>query len=173
MTISLQQLRLASPCSVKWDDMAGDHRTRFCAQCQLNVYDVVALTEAEVRELIVQSEGKFCGRLYLRRDGTIVTRDCPIGLAMLRRGWWWTLGKAAAAIALIGSGAAWAINYAHPGRPTPSLADARPLDTIVRWLQDQQPVMQYPGGIRAPLPRPMLANSPANATNPEVDASCP
>ena len=166
MTISLQQLRLASPCSVKWEDMVGDHRTRFCAHCSLNVYDVQALTEAEVRDLIVQTEGRFCGRLYLRRDGTIITRDCPIGVALLRRGWWWTLGKAAAAVALIGSGAAWAIDFAHPDRPTRSLAEAKPLDTVVRWLEEQRPVPLPPGGCCAPPPLPS-----SSATNQPVPNS--
>ncbi len=156
MTISLQQLRLASPCTVRWEDMVGDHRSRLCAQCQLNVYDVQALTEREVRDLIVATEGRFCGRLYLRRDGTIVTRDCPIGLALFRRGWWWLLGKAAASIALIASGAAWAIAYANPERPQCGLSSVQPLHTLARWLEDQRPVIQFPGGLLAPPPPPAI-----------------
>lgn len=27
-------LRIASPCSEKWESMTGDERTRFCAKCQ-------------------------------------------------------------------------------------------------------------------------------------------
>jgi hypothetical protein len=48
----LYKLRIASPCSVGWDHMTGDDRTRFCDLCQLNVYNVAGMTEAEVRELV-------------------------------------------------------------------------------------------------------------------------
>src|SRR5215510_12087692 len=81
----LASLRVASPCHVGWDTMTGDDRVRFCGSCQLNVYNFSAMTGDEVRAMIAKSEGRICGRLYRRTDGTILTRDCPVGLRAVRR----------------------------------------------------------------------------------------
>lgn len=35
--------------------------------------------------MITSTEGRICGRLYRRADGTLLTRDCPVGLRALRR----------------------------------------------------------------------------------------
>lgn len=72
-------LRVASPCSVGWETMSGDERSRHCNSCKLNVYNISALTKIEVENLITKREGRVCVRLYKRADGTILTKDCPIG----------------------------------------------------------------------------------------------
>lgn len=64
--------------------MIGDDRVRFCDQCQLNVYNIAELSRTEVEKLIASSEGRICARLYRRADGTVITRDCPVGLRALR-----------------------------------------------------------------------------------------
>jgi hypothetical protein len=79
----LGELKLATPCSVSWDSMKGDARARFCEQCGLNVYDVQNLTAAEVKEILEKKEGKVCGLLFFRADGTLITKDCPKGLAAI------------------------------------------------------------------------------------------
>ena len=65
--------------------MSGDDRVRFCDSCQLNVYNFSELTSQEVESLVSKTEGRLCGRLYRRSDGTIITRDCPVGLRALRK----------------------------------------------------------------------------------------
>ena len=85
-TVSLvQRIEIASPCPVSWDSMTGDDQVRFCGQCQLNVYNFAEMSAEEGERLILEKEGKLCARIYRRRDGTILTRDCPVGLAALRR----------------------------------------------------------------------------------------
>ena len=42
----LQELRVASPCSERWDAMTGDDRMRFCGTCQQHVYDLSEMTSA-------------------------------------------------------------------------------------------------------------------------------
>jgi hypothetical protein len=79
------QVRIASPCSEKWESMTGDERVRFCARCRLNVFNVKELTEVEVRALFLKADGRVCGRVYRRPDGTVLTKDCPTGLAAVRR----------------------------------------------------------------------------------------
>jgi hypothetical protein len=60
--------------------MAGDDRVRHCAECNRNVYNFAELTRAEIDELVATSEGRLCARLYRRADGTMITKDCPVGL---------------------------------------------------------------------------------------------
>jgi hypothetical protein len=100
-------LRIASPCSEKWESMTGDERTRFCAKCQLSVHDVKELTEAETLALLQRSTGRVCGRVFQRADGTVLTKDCPVGVATLRRRFALSLVAAVAfVVALVGVAAA-------------------------------------------------------------------
>jgi hypothetical protein len=80
----LQKLQVASPCYERWDAMKGDDRVRNCAACKLNVFNVRELTAAEVEELVQRTSGQLCMRLYRRWDGTLLTRDCPVGLQRVR-----------------------------------------------------------------------------------------
>jgi Carboxypeptidase regulatory-like domain len=81
----LDQIRVASPCPISWEQMTGDNRVRFCDECQLNVYNIAELTRTEVEDLLRTTEGRLCGRLYRRADGTVITKDCPVGLRAVRR----------------------------------------------------------------------------------------
>lgn len=77
----LPDLQIASPCPASWAEMKGDDRARHCAACDKQVYNISAMTSEEVVALIERTEGHFCGRLYRRRDGSVLTADCPVGLA--------------------------------------------------------------------------------------------
>jgi hypothetical protein len=81
----LKRVRVASPCQVAWNAMAGDERMRHCSLCSLNVYNFGGMTGDEVRELLMRTEGRLCGRFYRRADGTLLTSDCPTGLRALRQ----------------------------------------------------------------------------------------
>jgi hypothetical protein len=76
----INKLRVAAPCPVSWESMSGDEKSRHCKMCDLNVYNVSEMTSAEVRNLIEKTEGRICGRLFLRADATVITKDCPVGL---------------------------------------------------------------------------------------------
>jgi hypothetical protein len=92
----LDSIRVASPCHVSWASMKGDDQVRFCGSCQKNVYDLSALTRVEAQALVDEMEGQACVRFYRRRDGTLLTQDCPVGLAAVRRRLAW-IGAAVAA----------------------------------------------------------------------------
>jgi len=76
----INKLRVASPCSVGWETMSGDERVRLCHSCELNIYNISEMTKNEVEHLIANREGRLCIRLYKRTDGTVLTKDCPVGL---------------------------------------------------------------------------------------------
>jgi hypothetical protein len=99
-------LRVAAPCPLRWQDMAGDDRVRFCGKCQQHVYNVESLKVEAVRALIQQREGRVCVRLQQRADGTVITRDCwyvvrrarerlvatALGVAVAAVGFWGGVG---------------------------------------------------------------------------------
>lgn len=85
--LELEDIRIASPCDASWNQMTGDERVRFCGQCQKNVYNLSRMRRAEALALVQRSEGRICVRFYQRKDGTVISQDCPVGLAAaLRRG---------------------------------------------------------------------------------------
>ncbi len=61
--------------------MGGDDRVRFCDHCRKNVYTISALTSAEATALLEAKQGNLCARIYQRTDGTVLTEDCPVGVA--------------------------------------------------------------------------------------------
>jgi hypothetical protein len=84
-TDRLDSVRIAAPCPADWDSMYGNERVRFCGQCQLHVYNLSDMSKAEAEQLIGQTEGRLCVRYYKRRDGSIITQNCPVGLRAIKR----------------------------------------------------------------------------------------
>ena len=84
-TSPLDNVRIAAPCSADWEQMRGDERVRFCAQCSLNVYNLSGMTRREAEGVVARAEGRLCVRFYRRPDGTILTSNCPVGLRAIKR----------------------------------------------------------------------------------------
>ena len=94
-TTRLDNVRVAAPCSADWDSMFGNERVRLCEQCHLNVYNLSEMSRVEAERLIDQAEGRLCVRFYQRRDGSIITQNCPVGLRAIKR----RLSRVATAVA--------------------------------------------------------------------------
>jgi hypothetical protein len=100
----LDQVKIASPCPVAWADMQGDDRTRHCDQCNLNVHNISDMTRDEAEAFLVQAAstgGRVCAGFWRRDDGTILTKDCPVGLAAVRAAFARRLSRVAAGFALV------------------------------------------------------------------------
>ncbi|MCC7307802.1 MAG: carboxypeptidase regulatory-like domain-containing protein [Acidobacteria bacterium] len=82
---NVNDFRVASPCSVGWDSMSGDERSRICEVCEMKVHNIAGLDAAEVENLIADRGGRLCIRLFRRTDGTVMTKDCPVGLRSIRK----------------------------------------------------------------------------------------
>lgn len=83
---SVDRLKIAKPCPASWDDMEGDERSRLCGLCGLQVYNFAALSQAEIEALIEARRGqRVCAMLFRRADGTVLTRDCPVGQVRVTR----------------------------------------------------------------------------------------
>jgi len=104
------ELRIPSPCNADWNAMEPRERGRFCSACELEVVDISARTEAEVRELAgatrASRTSRVCVSYLVNRDGTIRLAadpskpDVPTS-ALARRG---ARMLAAASIALAACG---------------------------------------------------------------------
>jgi hypothetical protein len=84
-TSPLEGVRVAAPCPADWEKMVGDERVRFCGQCSLHVYNLSGMTKREAEGLVANAEGRLCVRYYSRADGSILTRNCPVGLRALKQ----------------------------------------------------------------------------------------
>jgi hypothetical protein len=82
----LDQVKVASPCPAKWDDMIGDDRKRFCSSCEKHVFNISALSREDAEQFLRENAGgEICLRYYQRADGTIMTSDCSVGVTRKRR----------------------------------------------------------------------------------------
>ncbi len=83
----LDNLVIASPCSVSWDTMnlTEDERKRLCKQCDKHVYDLSGMTSDEAESLLRTGGDKICVNFYQRPDGRVMTDDCPAALRALKK----------------------------------------------------------------------------------------
>ena len=171
----LNAIQIASPCPASWADMDGDDRARFCGSCRKHVYNIAEMTAHEALGLIERNEGHLCLKLYRRRDGTVLTADCPIGVRskFLRRMRRAVVGTVVSLSVLLtgavvrirsanGSGSSWNVEPPPMG-PGVTLGDWKEwaLETI-GWAPRSSRGM-VAGGIRA-IPIPLTAGSPAGNT---------
>jgi hypothetical protein len=111
----LPNIRVASPCPADWNAMTpvDGERVRACAQCNKNVYNLSQMTRDEAEALILAKEGRLCVRYFQRKDGTILLKDCEIGVARGRK----RRLIAAGAAALLATGGAAAAAFMMRGDP--------------------------------------------------------
>jgi len=143
---TLNHVRIATPCKADWDQMTGNERVRFCSQCTLNVYNLSGMTRADAESLIARTEGRLCVRFYRRSDGSIITKDCPVGLRAIRR----RMSNVAKAVSsavmglLAGLGVYGVVSSAVP------IAPQRTMGVMVRDF-DPPEVVLVQGGIGRPV----------------------
>jgi hypothetical protein len=102
----LDNIRVAAPCTADWNQMTGDERARLCGDCNLKVYNLSGMTRDEAETLLRDREGRLCVRYFQRADGTILLKDCTVGVKRRRRRRIFAAGVAAT---LAGAGGAAAL----------------------------------------------------------------
>lgn len=71
-------LELSSPCVFDWDEMIGDERERFCQKCELNVYNISAMSKKEAIEFLQnQNKENLCINYFKDTNGRIKTKETP------------------------------------------------------------------------------------------------
>ena len=110
------------------------------------------MDKTEAERLVVETEGRLCVRFYQRFDGTVLTRDCPVGVRAARRRLARTI---ACATMLLLSLCAYALRHARLTNLPSSVQ--RIVDTIDPPHRRPQRIGQPAIGKRvAPLPAPRL-----------------
>lgn len=159
----LDRVSVASPCTARWDDMTGDERVRFCHHCQKSVFNLSALTQAEAEALVIEKEGKFCGRFHRRRDGRMLTADCPVGRKTRHRRLAVMLGAAAGLMTLITTAIAGGLDQRNTARgPFAQKVDDWIYDLKVRLGIVKPPMLM---GAICVLPPPTPNPAPPASTN--------
>jgi hypothetical protein len=79
-----EKIAIAAPCSVSWETMIGDEKTRLCGGCSKNVYNLSAMSQSEAESFLQKTNELPCLKFYRRQDGTIIFENCPKGLRKLR-----------------------------------------------------------------------------------------
>ena len=143
----LRDVRVATPCHESWDAMSGTDHVRSCERCQHKVYNLSELTASEAETLLRTAEGRLCVRFYRRADGTVMTKDCSVGVAVRRQR---RIAQAVAGVAAaVGSAAA----LLKPGTPEPTMGSPMALPVIQTTpAPELHPIMG------AVTPEPVMGN---------------
>lgn len=161
----LSHTTVASPCPASWEAMSGNEKIRFCSECKLNVYNLSEMSKTEAEKLLRNHEGdRLCIRLYLRADGTIITRDCPVGIRLLKirtyKTWKRLIATAASVLGMASQGMASPAGAQNTG-PQPQRSPAKSAPEFIvapnthpipqpAKSQDEIPGSTIAGGRRGP-----------------------
>jgi len=149
-------IRIASPCHMKWTDMEGDDHVRHCSECALNVYNFSEMTEGEITALL-NSHGeseRLCVGWYQRTDGTMIMKDCPVGVRLIRQKLHRTVSRIAAAVGMLITGS---VALAMPGRDAARVRTYQPFAALCEWLSPTAPPPMPPGSYYGGM---MVTNNP-------------
>lgn len=175
----LDQIRVASPCPAKWEEMVGNDRKRFCLSCDKHVFNLSALSREDAEQFLAENAGgEVCVRYYQRADGTIMTSDCSVGVRRKNRK---KLALAVAGAGAMAFGAVAALMHHRKEQEVGKIAmgaiampDPRPTDPAdllgppppaANFDESPRPLRQM-GGVHVPHvppPPPIATNEPAPA----------
>ncbi|MGC2236638.1 MAG: hypothetical protein WA584_10785 [Pyrinomonadaceae bacterium] len=152
-TNPLDNVSVASPCAQDWNAMVGSERKRYCGDCKLNVYNLSGMTRAEAENLIMNAEGRLCVRFYKRPDGTILTKDCPVGWQAIKR----RVSRTAAAFASLFFGLLGGLGFATAYTQSKEIKVGRFLPVFT-----STPDRVVMGNMAIPTPTPKASPTPNN-----------
>jgi ankyrin repeat protein len=77
---SVENIRIQSPCTQPWDEMAGNDRVRFCTHCSKEVNDLSRIGRREGMRLVRRSGGNLCVRYAMdpMTNGPIFAGQAPV-----------------------------------------------------------------------------------------------
>jgi hypothetical protein len=127
--------------------MEGDEQVRFCGECRQNVYNLSEMSRAEAEAIVRRREAeRVCIGFYRRPDGTVITRECSLGAALLAKV---QAGKrrlrlvAFAAVTLLLAVFGWLSVWVEGRRDRDGresrLRDLEPFKTVLNWVAPEPP----------------------------------
>jgi hypothetical protein len=119
---------LSYVCPIRWSEMRGDEKERFCSKCSRTVVNISLLTEDQRRSLLNrESSDQLCVAYYRRLSGEFVSAENPLQPAERR-----SLVPYGAAAALSVGALAAAVNF----DPQPNEALVKARDEIVTLCEN-------------------------------------
>lgn len=64
-------LTIGKACPLRWDDLRGDAKRRYCEQCQLHVHNLSAMSRKERDRFVKETGGRACIAYHLNTNGTL------------------------------------------------------------------------------------------------------
>jgi ankyrin repeat protein len=61
----IDKIRVQSPCSEEWNEMAGNAKIRFCSHCSKNVNNISEMSRKEAMRLVRRANGRLCVRYHI------------------------------------------------------------------------------------------------------------
>ena len=124
----LRQVTIPNPCSMDWDQMRGDNRTRHCETCGKHVHDLTAMKPSEAATLLNSRQPEICGVVYKKPNGTLFLFDNEPALEPAPARWQFRIRSLMGLIAGVAAalGVARAVTVADspppapPKKPTPA-----------------------------------------------------
>jgi len=111
------EIKMASTCDMAWDELAGDNAKRFCSQCNKHVFNVSNMSGEQAIDFLIQENGKACIMFYSRRDGTVLSADCPVGVQKRYARWRPIRKMVFGVLSLLSFGQSYAANSVTLGGP--------------------------------------------------------
>lgn len=158
-----KQLHIEEPCHQDWEQMRGDERRRFCAQCDKHVHNLSAMTKAQAQALL-ERDPELCVIYQYDEHEELVFAPEPTRQQLQLQGARKLLAAAALAVPMM---------LAACDEPSPQ---AQPVVTSPITLEESGARLASPailtrevtstqGASRAPAPPPM---QPTVQTKPEL-----
>lgn len=69
----LDSIDIPAPCPKNWEEMIGDNKSRFCGNCEKDIYNISEMRRREARKLLFESKENVCIRMEREPDGRIKT----------------------------------------------------------------------------------------------------
>jgi hypothetical protein len=130
--------------------MIGDDRIRFCPLCQKNVYNLSGMTRQDAEALVRNQEGHLCIRFHRRRDGTILTDHCPVGLRAAQRKLVFLVGGVAALFVFIYGWLPWIGTMRFDKEHRSRLGPREIVERIKEWFNPTPPAATVLGAMCPP-----------------------
>lgn len=77
------QVRIETPCSEDWSKMTPVEKGRYCAACQKTVVDMTLMSDREIQDFFMRSEGEVCAQMHTdQQNRNLITHE-----ATKSKGW--------------------------------------------------------------------------------------
>jgi hypothetical protein len=115
---------------MKWEELSGRGRKRFCSACSLHVHDAAQLKRAEAQRLVAQATSRVCMRIEYDAHGRPLYLDTrPAAPSWTRRVARWTLTAAAGLLAACTGSSTPAPGAGNAAAPSPGPGKLGEVDT--------------------------------------------